>query len=533
MRALEPARLIPVAGIKGAQEAEDRATSALLAVLMIVRPFNVSLLSHAGVKRVASARVEAFIGPVFTLGDRKAKPDGLVEVHVGKRTAFRALVEVKTGTDKLDADQINTYLDVAREQGMDCVITISNEIAPSPGVHPTAGLRVRSNSKVSVHHLSWTLILSEAVKERDHRGVDDPEQAWILNELIRYLTHPKSGVTEFSDMGENWPQVRYGATHGTLNKTDPAAAEVCQRWDQLLRVAALRLSTETGADVQEVIPKSHRDHPQMRGKAFVDSLCGAGTLTGVLRVPDAAADAVVTADIRASIVEVSAVLAAPDDGTPRAAVVWLSKQLRDAPGGLVVDTYAKHRRTATSETLERLREDPLLALGNDRRRHPSRFVVRLQSPMGEGRRSTRKKGFIDSVLDAVVSFYATVLQDIAPFAPRAPHIERPARSTATASPSAPDDSVSEADTWAAPPSSVTSTLVAEGHHRPEDSDLQPTPSHAETPAFLRWGFLYDDAPFPPTDDVTDSTAVIDAQSPKPQLSSTEGATESDVSAAFA
>jgi len=78
----------------------------------------------------------------------------------------------------------------------------------SPGVHPTSGLRVRANSKVSVHHLSWMLVLSEAVKEHAHRGVEDPEQAWILGELIRYLSHPKSGTLEFTDMGDNWTTVR-------------------------------------------------------------------------------------------------------------------------------------------------------------------------------------------------------------------------------------------------------------------------------------------------------------------------------------
>ena len=185
----------------------------------------------------------------------------------------------------------------------------------------------------------------------------------------------------------------------------------------------------------EVIPKAQRDNPRQRSKEFLRTLCGDGTLTGVLRVPAAAGDMTVTADIRASIVEMSASLAAPDNGTPRAAVVWLVKQLSDAPAGLIVDTYAKNARNATSETLERLRNEPRLALGDDRGRHPARFRVRLQSPMGTGRRSTRKQGFIDSVLDAVVGFYAGVLQDITPFTPKVPHIERPSPAPTDANPS--------------------------------------------------------------------------------------------------
>lgn len=442
---LEPARLIPVSGISGQTEAEERATSALLAVLGMVRSFSVAVLAETASTRAATARVEAFTEPVFEAGDRTLKPDGLIRVHVGKRVAYQALVEVKTGHAKLDADQINAYIDVARRERLDAVITISNEIAPSPGVHPTAGLAVRANSKVAVHHLSWTLIVSAAIKEHAHRGVDDPEQAWILSELIRYLTHPKSGVVDFADMGERWTQVRDEVTAGTLNRSDKAAVDVCQRWDQLLRVVALRLGTETGADVLEVIPKAQRDNPRLRSKEFLRSLTETGTLTGVLRVPAAAGDMTVTADIRASLVEVSAPLAAPDDGTPRAAVVWLVKQLRDAPGSLIVDTYPKNSRAPTSESLERLRLDPRLALGDDPKRRPGRFRIRQQSPMGAGRRSTRKKGFIDSVIDAVADFYGGVLQDISPYTPKAPHMPRP--SPAAAGPSAAD---APTDTGTAP-----------------------------------------------------------------------------------
>jgi hypothetical protein len=419
----ERARLIPVSGIKGQTEAEDRATSALLAVLSVVRPFSVALLGPLGATRAKSARVEAFIQPVIEADDCTVRPDGLIRVFVGKRVAYEALVEAKTGTAKLDAAQINTYLDAARVAGVDSIVTISNEIAPAPGVHPTDGLRVRSNSKVTVHHLSWMLIMSEAVKEHTHRGVDDPEQAWILEELIRYMSHPKSGVLDFADMGGNWTVVRGGAVEGSLSRNSPEAVEVCQRWDQLLRVAALRLGTEIGSDVTEVIPRAHQQNPRLRNKEFVQSLCANGTLTGVLRVPDAIADISVTADIRTSRVILQSSFSAPNDRTPRAAVVWLTKQLKAADGSLLVDSYARKAKHPVTASLEELRDDPSNGLG-PAKQMPARFQLRYSAPMGQGRRSTRKKGFIDSVLDAVIGFYGDVLQDLKPFVPSAPTIDR-------------------------------------------------------------------------------------------------------------
>ena len=420
----EPARLIPVAGIKGAMEAEDRATSALLSVLSVVPSLSRALLVPLGCTSAKKARVSAFVWPSYrTSDDRLVRPDGLIRVEVGQKVAFEALVEVKTGLSKLSSEQVNDYLEVARAEGIDSVITISNEIAPSPGVHPTPGLKVRSNSRTQVQHLSWPLILAEAVKEHTHRGVDDPEQAWILGELIRYLTHEKSGVLDFSDMGDNWSGVLEGATDGSLPRRSPEVAEICQRWDQLLRFTTLKLGSEIGADVTEVIPRSHRQNPQVRNKEFVAMLCSDGVLTGALRVPDGAADMSVSVDLKARKITVSTQLGAPDDRTPRATIVWLVRQMGNASGSVLVDVYQKSGRIPVTASLEQLRDDPKAGLPESKQ-PPNKFLIRQQTSMGTGRRSTRKQGFIDSVIDSVIEFYANVFQDLQAFVPRAPALER-------------------------------------------------------------------------------------------------------------
>lgn len=51
--------------------------------------------------------------------------------------------------------------------------------------------------------------------QKEFRGVADPDQAWILGELIRYLEHPKSGAVEFTDMGPSWVPVRDAVATGT------------------------------------------------------------------------------------------------------------------------------------------------------------------------------------------------------------------------------------------------------------------------------------------------------------------------------
>ncbi len=130
---------------------------------------------------------------------------------------------MKTGVNELKRGQLENYLDVAREHGFDALLTISNELPAALGMHPTEvdGRKLRS---VKLHHISWAEVLSHAVLQKEFRGVADPEQAWILGELIRYLEHPKSGALEFNDMGPNWVAVRDAVTARTLRKSDKGAA---------------------------------------------------------------------------------------------------------------------------------------------------------------------------------------------------------------------------------------------------------------------------------------------------------------------
>jgi hypothetical protein len=172
----------------------------------------------------------------FEADGRTLYPDGLIRVTRGSKS-WTALVEVKTGTNQLQAEQLETYLDIAKREGFDAVVTISNEIVSAAGEHP-AFVDKRKLRKVELHHLSWTQILSDAVMEKTYRGVADPDQAWILGELIRYLEHPKSGALEFDDMGQHWVDTRSAARAGTLRSSDAGSSAITARFDQLLRFIA-------------------------------------------------------------------------------------------------------------------------------------------------------------------------------------------------------------------------------------------------------------------------------------------------------
>ena len=413
------ARLIPTSGISGAEEQERRATSALLAVMSSVKEFGRAITAPLG---APTGSVETFIEVPFTAGDKRVYPDGLIRVSRGGRS-WVCLVEVKTGSNELEATQLESYLDVAREEGFDALLTISNEIPPIAGTHPTH-VDKRKLRKVAIHHLSWTQVLTEAVMQKVHRGVGDPDQAWILGELIRYLEHPRSGAMEFEDMGSSWVTVRQAVAAGTLRANDKAAAEVASRWDQLIRYACLHLGRQLGIEVQPTLSRKELAEPALRAQALVDGLADNGVLDGGLRIPNAVGPVTVTADLRAGRVFASVDIEAPGGGRPQTRINWLVRQLKGAPETLRVDCFARHARGAsTSELLREVRANPEVLI-HDPKRELRSFRLTASAPMGT-KRGRGKGSFVTAVLELLDGFYASTVQTIKPWAAPPPKLRPP------------------------------------------------------------------------------------------------------------
>jgi len=475
MGEMQKARLIPVSGIGSSLEAEQRATSALLAVISIVRPFSESLTAPLGASRAKKAEVEAFTEVEVKLpSGPKVRPDGLIRVSYGS-ASWSALVEVKTGDSVLESEQLNNYLIAAKEVGADCVVTISNEIGVA-GAHPTAGLNIRSNSKVKAHHLSWMRILAIAVQNKVHVGVDDPEQAWILGELIRYLEHPQSGASELANMGASWTSVRDGARDRSLKKTAPEVVEVSARWDHVIRQAALNLSSETGADVTQVLPKAQQD-AKARTAVLCEGLVDSGQLSATLRVPGAASDMDVVADLRARQIVVAATIEAPGDKRGKGSVSWLTRQLRSAHPDTVVESYALRASTPATATLAQALEDPAVLL-TDGQNDIAKFHVLRRTEAGQaGKSGGKKPGFIDTVNRSIDTFYATVLQQITPWVPPAPKASRPPQVDTAPQPSA------SPSAFAMPPVPDSQpALQREANPAPSGSSLDDRQPHRDTGA---------------------------------------------------
>lgn len=412
------ARLIPSVGIRSSKEAEARATSSLLAVMSIVKSFGRVIVSKAG---GPAGSVATFTEVRLDTGDAKElRPDGAIVVQRGK-TRWSCLVEVKTGSDQLHTEQIEGYLDLARAHGFDGLLTITNDIASATTELPVEYDKRKARG-LALAHISWWRILTLAIEEYEHRGVDDPEQAYMLGELIRYLQDEKSGASGFDGMGSDWAKVRDGVHDGTIQQGDERAREIVRRWEEFIEYVSLELRQQWGVKVLPNWPRNSTRESRL-GPA-TRQLTREGHLTASVKIPHAAAPLDLTADLRTRRVTTSAEVRAPKEGGAKRRINWMLRQTRTMPADLYIDVGYPNIREWVSRKNGDAQEDPeSLLCPSDPKREPKAFRLHRDGKMG--RKAGRDRGsFVGESRSQAHEFYRDVLQNIRAWQPPAPKLPK-------------------------------------------------------------------------------------------------------------
>jgi hypothetical protein len=411
------ARLIPTYGTRTQQEQEKRATSCLLAVIYGVPEFGHALLKELGAPK--SPVIETFAEVRFKdAAGKTVIPDGAIVCRRGSKT-WTCLVEVKTGSARLKDDQVASYLDVARENGFDGVLTISTQITATSAESPVCvdGCKLRTTG---LWHFLWWRVLTEAVVQQRYHGISDPDREWVLWELIHYLSSEASGAVGFKDMGENWVAVRKAAHDGTLRPGDAVVRDVAERWDQFTNYLALSLSQELGASVTSHRPRSQTTATRL-GET-VKSLADSGEMHSMLRIPDAVGPLEIRADLRSRQTVTSVAIDAPREGRHRARFSWLIRQLGDAPDDLRVEAAFPNARATTAASLGSVREDSAaLRYPPEPKREPRAFVLARSRPMGQ-KRGRAEGSFVRETSAQAVEFYRDLVQNLKPWHAPAPKL---------------------------------------------------------------------------------------------------------------
>jgi hypothetical protein len=414
----DPARLFPALS---ESNKEQRATSILLSVLSAVPPFANILLSQIGQKIGSRTVVNTYTEIVFKSdpgNEIKYRPDGLVEV-VSRNNRWTALIESKIGTNRLDVNQVESYLKLARENGIDAVITISNDFATLP-THPPLKVSKANLKKVSLFHFSWTSVLTEAVLMHENEEIGGDEQAFLIREFVRFFSHPSAGINGYTSMPEEWnTAIERIQAGGKIPKSNVATA-VVSAWHQEVRDLVLQMSRRIGVGVELRLPRSHVSDPEKRLKYSIDELCETGALNDSLIIPNTASDITLVADLRARCIRISMKMEAPKDKqSSKARLNWLLRQLKDIEEqGIQIGLSWVARSGSSYFSLSELRERPEVAYEGKPDHEIRSFEITTMSK--SARRFNGRKTFIEDIETMVPRFYEFLGQHLRAWNPSPP-----------------------------------------------------------------------------------------------------------------
>ncbi len=407
----ELARLIPVA-----TKPELRNTCVTCAILMAVEEFTNVLFSPLGAPTGKRAKTEVWVEPVFKAAknDTKDRPDALIVVDNGRRV-WRALVEAKAKGVDLDSSQVERYLDIAKAQNIDAVITISNQFVATPTQSPCDINRIKLK-KVALFHWSWSFLKTEAKIQLSKSAVSDPDQAYMLNEFIRYLEHESAGVSEFEQMGKEWVEAcKLYFAKSKIDKKSPIGAAVVRDWDELMRCTALLMSRELETNVTTVLSTKERKDPNARLESHQNTFINTGALESRLEVPNASSPISVEADLTRRSVTVSMSVGAPrDKKRAPATVTWLMRQLIETKDdGVIILAKWPGRSQDTCADLAKVRENIDALVGERKGQLPWAFEIKTVSDLGG--KFTQRRNFVPELVSCVKKFYEAVGQYVVPW----------------------------------------------------------------------------------------------------------------------
>ena len=404
---------------------EERLTSIFLAVFCNVQPFADEILKSVGQRAGKRTTVRAFTE--VTLAKKISsvcRPDGLIVCQQGSKR-WCALIEAKAGRDEIDEDQVRRYVELARENEIDAVITISNQFVTradqSPVNIPKTMLR-----KTKLFHWSWAWIATQCEILCLQNEIGDALQLSLSEQFLHFVGHSSTGTERFTQMNAGWTELVSSIRSETPpNKSAPEVEETLACWFAETKDLSLHMSSHIGTPVAEKIERSHRNNPEARIKIAAGDLVNNDILSSALLVPNCAADINIVANLSSRSLSVSMMLRAPTNKKSTAARIrWLLRMIASDDEKISVRAHWPGRAKPTILSISKLREQPNLIQTDNPKAVPHGLEVLMLLP--SGRRFSGRRTFIEDLEELVPDYYDNVARHLRSWRAPPPEPVKPA-----------------------------------------------------------------------------------------------------------
>jgi len=377
---------------------EQALTTVFLAGLRLIKEFRRKILR--AIKLNGTETIFVYREVVFEneIDNSNSRIDGLL-IYVSSGIIKDAVIfEMKNDNDIFDEIQITKYINIAKKYKLNKIVTVSNQFVTSPTQTPIKGFKIRKSPPI-LFHLSWSYILTEAkmllfkdIKKR----IGDDDQIEIMNEIVKYFEHKKSGIIDFKNMGAGWKSVveRSKQTNKKLKEQNNDVTEVIINWLQEEKDIALKLSRDIGILV--TLRSSTIKENKQR-------LCDKKILMSYLKIKDAVSDFEILLNLSSNNVELSVLVDTKPDDSNSIKIKDIVKQIEkckrknkdkfnEINKGLKIEPQIKHKKERESYTYDEFVEKSVKKLkGKEinkfriihhkelRFTEPAKFIIHLEA----------------------------------------------------------------------------------------------------------------------------------------------------------
>jgi len=414
---LRPARLIPTlkTGDEGAL------TSIILSSIKLVKEFRDQVFKDLKLSRNGKVYYYTEVG--FPELDEKSRIDGLVIIIKSGVIKEAAFFEMKNKNNGIDKAQIEKYLKLSRDLGVNKLVTVSNEFVAN---HTHSPIDVKTPKNILLYHFSWTYLITKAqlLLFKNELNIEDEDQVDIMKEVLAYMDSPVSGVSGFNKMKPEWKQLSDNIrAQVPLKVSDEYISNAVLSWHQEEKDMALLMSRKLGVLVK-ASPKSNDSI-----KNDVRKVCKDNTMHGLLSVKNSVSDIKIKLEFERRSVMMSIKVTPPMNKGTVARISWINRQLENCrkkdeelfntlENKIWVEADVKFARENLKVKFTDL--EPLLE--DSKGKEIQAFNIVLIDGFGGNFSSTKK--FIQLIETLVLNYYEGIVQYMSNWTPPAPKLNQ-------------------------------------------------------------------------------------------------------------